>query len=1064
MIVPREPESAGGPAFLLAPPPQPDADAALDIIAEASTLVDRAEDRRARDALGRLIADGLVRPVSATAERRLAALGENQAASPETRSLAWTIFARSREIHCDLADAQSALQRAIALSPAPDLLGRLVGLTYRRDGSIKALKLIDDGLDRWPAESSIKVLSAAIRVRPDRATETDELISQTLQVDPKNPDALAAKARLALFLDQPAVAIESARGAIPVHPSLGRALLAIALHKSGRMTEDPALMVSVLADPPADPWLLTRLADALHGLGRPAEALPLLDRAEELTPEDRTINRSRGYTNLVVGRYREAEFDFRRAAELETDPWLTAMRGETARMLGDAAAAVDFFGSIGQEQEPEWVATSAGAAFFTLGDLTHARAAFERALQRNPEDVDALCGLGEVEFERGERESNEPAEMLLRRAIEVRPDYAKAHALLAEFLRRTGRFDDAVASFEAALALSPDYSYALASKGQTLIEMGDRRAGSELMIEALRLAPNTTWIPDELYQCLMSGDPEPYESADAVLRDAQRVIRDSGGDRLPITTARARLARSHGRLTEAARLYRKVGELAPDDSALALESAVTLHESGRGAEALVVVDRTLKAHPADQGLTWKRIELLWELGRLSEARDELKLLAEYPEPRPAALAALGEIYRLEGRRDRARRLLDAALQRQPDDPNTLASLGALDLDGGDVPSARARLRRAAALHPGYGFALNMLVRLELDAGRDDEVRSMIGALRDPDPADRELTAARTVALYGLGDYEGAIELIDDALVASGDDPNLLRTRGWAYIGLAEPRLASKSFRAAAALPDTDASIVDVVVSLTRVGLWSDARRRARAASTGGNPFAHTALAVLWLRAGRWDQAHREALIGERQAPPNRTSTLYALRSLRRHGEAEQALQRALAAADRWPHDQAIQSELAESLAATGDCEGARRAFEDLLRSVRRQSYRDADHFAEEGRCLLNLGRHHQAVQPLLRALTATDQPAPVLFDLIRASLLDGDIAQAAALEERANRELDRLSAPIRNGLMAAEIQVLTAAVPRLGSAEGAEAERIAMDLEFRQDRLRAELDELSADG
>ena len=140
-------------------------------------------------------------------------------------------------------------------------------------------------------------------------------------------------------------------------------------------------------------------------------------------------------------------------------------------------------------------------------------------------------------------------------------------------------------------------------------------------------------------------------------------------------------------------------------------------------------------------------------------------------------------------------------------------------------------------------------------------------------------------------------------------------------------------------------------------------------------------------------------------------------------------------------------------------------FEDLLRSVRRQSYRDAEHFAEEGRCLLNLGRQHQAVQPLLRALTATDQPARNFYlDLVRASLLDGDIAQAAALEERATRELDRLSAPIRNGLMAAEIQVLTAAVPRLGSAEGAEAERIAMDLEFRQDRLRAELDELSADG
>ena len=85
MIVPREPESAGVPAFLLTPPPRPDADAALELIAEASTLVDQADDRRARDALGRVLADGLVRPVSASAD---AGLPHSARIRPHHRKLA----------------------------------------------------------------------------------------------------------------------------------------------------------------------------------------------------------------------------------------------------------------------------------------------------------------------------------------------------------------------------------------------------------------------------------------------------------------------------------------------------------------------------------------------------------------------------------------------------------------------------------------------------------------------------------------------------------------------------------------------------------------------------------------------------------------------------------------------------------------------------------------------------------------------------------------------------------------------------------------------------------------
>lgn len=738
------------------------------------------------------------------------------------------------------------------------------------------------------------------------------------------------------------------------------------------------------------------------------------------------------------------------------------MRGEVARLRGEPHAALEFFDSLDEDAEP-LVSSLRGAALVALGNRDGARAAYERALERDPDDVVALRGLGEIELERGADEGIARAETWLRRAIDLDPDSALAHALLAEVLRRTDRLGEAVAAFDRALSLRPRYSYALASKGQTLIELGDRDAGVAVMREAVREAPAKTWILDELVKEL---EADSYDEVDNILCAAQRDIRDRGGNLLPVLVHRARLARKHRRMTEAERLFRKARELAPAERDLAYEHVDVLGELGRLEEALAVLDDLPRPVGEVSELDWKRMDILWRLQRWPEIRSELARLPVGDLVRSEQLptlawAALGELYRMEGRRPEARQLLKKAQEQEENHAYTLASLGALETCEGNLSAARSYLKRATELQHGYPFALTTLIRLELEDGRTDRVAELLDDLRDADPADRELARVRAMGLYGLGNYSSARDVLEACLVEAGDDASVLRARGWVEIGLGQSRAAARSFCTAAELPDTPLALVDTAITLTRVDLWDEALHLAARARESGNPFADTALVVVWLQAGAWAAAEQRSISGLERTPQHQVSALYAASSLRLAGKPHDAVRTAQDAFDRWPNDWDIMAELGECLLEAGDRDKATATFEDLLARSRRLARPDADYLQVQGRCLLRLGRTQEAAHVFLRALSPTDQTARVLLNMILVSLLDDDQPQVVALVNRFWEELDLLSSPTRRGVIALAIHDLATVDAQLPTGVRSEAGSLDAELGSRQTQLDPKLAEAS---
>lgn len=1033
---------------------QHDAQSSAGLITQAGAAAQDGEDASALDLLVR-VATGLApERLPELAERLLVELGQTAAVSPAVRAEAWRVYARSRRSKGADGEARAALDRSYTLAPDPDVLVDLVTLTARLDGTGAAEPLVRDGLDRWPDEVSLRALSVSLARESGDPHRVRALLDDALRRHPDHPDMLTLLARLELDEGRPEHAIEPARRLISTRPPTGRALLVMAFCGVGRLAEDPGLLDAVVANRPDDPWLLTGVARALldPDADRPADARTLLDRAHELDGDDVEIYRTRGMANAMLGDYAAAGADLEEAARSGGDPWLTAMRGEVARLAGDPQTALRHFADVDPADEPAWVPTSRAAALAALGDLDAARQVYQQALRRDSEDVTALCGLSEVELDHDGDGGLVTAEERLRRAVELAPSSARAHAMLGEVLRRSGRPGEAVTSFDRALALSPAYTYALASKGQALIASGSREEGVAALADAAAQEPGTAWILDTLVEELGT---EEYGAADAVLRRLQRSVRSRGGDHTPVQVRRADLAAKHGEIRTAERFYRKAREVAPDDAELGRRHSDVLRGLGRAEEALEVLDGLPASVRSDPAQVWIRIDVLWALERLTEVRSELERLVAGERPPPIAVAALGEVHRRDGDRATARTLLSGVLDADEVTRGyALASLGTLEFDEGDVAAARRYLREAVDRDPTNAFAVVQLISLELAEGRAERVEALLEELARSGMYSRELAIVRATALYGLGDYPRALDVVDAYLAGADDDAAMLRLLGWVRLGLGQMSRAASSFRAAAELPDVPSGVVDNALALCRVSLWTDALRLAVAAREAGNPFAGVALAVVWNSAG-------DPRAAAQHVPPDNASqsalaALYAARSVRRGGDPGVARRIAVSAHARWPNDTPLRMELGECLAETGDpLAGA--VFEELLARLTRQVNRDADDLVLQGRCLLRLRRAPEATQVLLQALSGTDLTAQVLLDLVHASLIDGDFRQAVILEHRAMEEITQLPAPLGRGLMATARRDLTVAAPHLSPEAGREAVRVVEHLREREAELDPEV-------
>ena len=133
-------------------------------------------------------------------------------------------------------------------------------------------------------------------------------------------------------------------------------------------------------------------------------------------------------------------------------------------------------------------------------NMAKARDYFERALALDSGNLDALLGVGRVDYSVGGAHLSDDfdarlatAEGAVAKVLSLRPNDALAHEIMGGVLNQTHRSEQGIAEFERALALDPNLATAQGDIGLAKIFVGHPEETGAHENEALRLSPRDSF-------------------------------------------------------------------------------------------------------------------------------------------------------------------------------------------------------------------------------------------------------------------------------------------------------------------------------------------------------------------------------------------------------------------------------------------------------------------------------------------------------------------------------------------------------------------------------------------
>jgi predicted Zn finger-like uncharacterized protein len=312
------------------------------------------------------------------------------------------------------------------------------------------------------------------------------------------------------------------------------------------------------------------------------------------------------------------------------------------------------------------------------GQLELAKESFDKASALAERDPHVLLGLARLASMR--------ADLPWLRTRLLAPDAADDARATKESLTELSAVARRTA--EDAVVVSPDDPAALRAKIDALRISGEREAARSLApkIAASASQAETAYVLAALD--LAEAEPQ-WPSVIERLRMAAAVETGPGRARAALAYALARSGDAAGAQAEVERLAAmpKAHPLLPLLRGLVERSRVR----DAGVAVTAVVDAGKGARPGAAGAP----------GAGGDARD---------------LVVQGERARAKGDFDRARALFSQALERNPNDSEALAGLGAVAYAQRDLAAARASYKRVLSVNPNYMPALIGLADVEWDSG------------------------------------------------------------------------------------------------------------------------------------------------------------------------------------------------------------------------------------------------------------------------------------------------------------------------------------------------------------
>jgi tetratricopeptide (TPR) repeat protein len=276
----------------------------------------------------------------------------------------------------------------------------------------------------------------------------------------------------------------------------------------------------------------------------------------------------------------------------------------------------------------------------------------------------------------------------------------------------------------------------------------------------------------------------------------------------------ALIAHQEGRLDEAEKLYRQLGEAAPDNADIWHLLGALCHQTGDTTQAEQYLDRAIELEPDFAEAFNSRGIFLKDTGRLLAAEHDFRAALTHIPHFPQSLTNLADICRLKGNFTEAKTLNARALKFAPDLAPAYNNLGAIERDISNLEAACEAFQKALELDqtlsdaainlaltlntmgettkaiqtatevcqqaPDYAPAQNCLGTIYFESGMIESARKCFKGAVTLDPAYADGHNNLANSLTKLGNLAEAHQNYDIALKISPENPNYWANKAATY--------------------------------------------------------------------------------------------------------------------------------------------------------------------------------------------------------------------------------------------------------------------------------------------
>lgn len=608
------------------------------------------------------------------------------------------------------ADAEKELEKARQLGANPVQTLPLQAMNLVRMGKhqdVIKLALPDIGFPP-SALATLHTARASALLALGNRPEGERMIALARQADASLPDLLMLQALLALGDKHKEQAAEFVELALKHHPGFNQALFlkGSMLDKDGKTAEAVKVYQQILANDPKEFRAHLAIAEGQLKARQFDAADKTLQAAEKGAGKHPQVRFARGVLELQRGKLSDASTALQDVLRVAPDHLPSALAYAMAAFgQGQYEQSLKFADKVlAASPDNLLAATLVAGSQLKLGNVAETFKVLNPLLAKHPDNARLLAMAGEAHLL---AKDYAKAMGYLDKAAELDPDNAFIKTRQAAGHLATGAGGDAIADLEKAVALSDKPGQA----DVTLVMLHLRNKEFDKALQAIKLLEKklpTNPVTHNLRAAALLGKQD-----NASARNALEQALALQPTFFPAAVNLARLDMQEGKPDAARKRFEAV--LAKDKAnlraMLALAELALVQK--QDARYLEWMDKAIKAEP-------KAIATYQQLVNfLLASKDSRKALAVANQAINAnpdnlgALNLLGSTQKALGDFAGALQTYTRMVQKEPESPQAHVFLAQAQLDSQQTNAARASLKRALELKPGFARAQDALLRLEM---------------------------------------------------------------------------------------------------------------------------------------------------------------------------------------------------------------------------------------------------------------------------------------------------------------------------------------------------------------